>query len=256
MSQDRKKRAGTKRRRAAALPDWIAGLFGYRELLRMGHLQRKDDLNLGLGWLYYALARILRPAQVVVIGSWRGFVPMVFARALQDNAESGEVLFIDPSLTDGFWKNRKAVARHFRSYGITNIRHLLMTTQEFVQSREYRALREIGIVFIDGYHTHEQAKFDYLAFAGLLAADGLILFHDTKEFDVSHRYGRKHAYVRTVRNYMEELQREPQLQVLDLPFGGGVALVRRVPARLASPPTPRRKPRRPASRKPGRRIRK
>ena len=42
------------------LDAWIADLFRHPELLRMGHDQRSEDLNLGLGWLYYGLARVQR----------------------------------------------------------------------------------------------------------------------------------------------------------------------------------------------------
>ena len=43
------------------MQDWIDNLFQEPKLLRMGHSQRLDDLNLGLGWLYYGLVRIARP---------------------------------------------------------------------------------------------------------------------------------------------------------------------------------------------------
>ena len=81
-------------------PDWITRLFEHPDLLRMGHHQRAEDQNLGMGWLYYAFGRMIRPRLAVVIGSWRGFVPLMIAKALQDNLESGEVVFIDPSLAD------------------------------------------------------------------------------------------------------------------------------------------------------------
>ena len=71
------------------MTDWIARLLERPDLQGMGHGQRVEDLNLGLGWLYYALARLLRPRIVVVIGSYRGFAPLVFGRALADNQESG-----------------------------------------------------------------------------------------------------------------------------------------------------------------------
>ena len=76
--------------------EWIARLFEHPDLLRMGHSQSAADLNLGLGWLYYAFGRFLRPRRAVVIGSWRGFVPLVIAKALQDNQEPGEVVFVEP----------------------------------------------------------------------------------------------------------------------------------------------------------------
>lgn len=60
---------------AAAAPDdltaWIARLYRHPDLLRMGHNQSAEDLNLGLGWIYYGFARLLRPARAVVIGSRR-----------------------------------------------------------------------------------------------------------------------------------------------------------------------------------------
>ena len=65
---------------AAELSAWIARVYANPELRRMGHNQRLEDLNLGLGWLYYGFARLVRPARAVVIGSWRGFVPLVIAK--------------------------------------------------------------------------------------------------------------------------------------------------------------------------------
>jgi hypothetical protein len=60
------------------LDAWIARLLADDEMVTMGHHQRRADLNLGMGWLYYGFARLVRPKQVVVIGSWRGFVPPWF----------------------------------------------------------------------------------------------------------------------------------------------------------------------------------
>src|SRR5262245_1136215 len=119
---------------ALSLTDWVAVLFQNSDLTRMGHFQRVEDANLGLGWVYYGLARVMRPSAVVVIGSYRGFVPLVLARALAENSEGGQVYFIDPSLVDDFWKDAARVRDHFASYGVTNIQHFLMTTQQFVES--------------------------------------------------------------------------------------------------------------------------
>ena len=65
-------------------------------MLRMGHCQTIEDLNLGMGWLYYGYTRLLRPQKIVVIGSWRGFTPLIFGKALADNGNNGVVHFIDP----------------------------------------------------------------------------------------------------------------------------------------------------------------
>lgn len=207
---------------------WVQELYANEDFLRMGHFQRLEDHNLGLGWLYYSLVRVIRPRVVIVIGSWRGFAPLVFGKALGDNLEKGEVIFIDPSLVDDFWKDAQSVKSHFKSFGVTNINHFLMTTQQFVESETYKDLSDIGIVFIDGYHSKEQAKYDYNAFQHLLSEDGIILLHDSVSSCNSKIYGKDKAYEHQVKYFIDELNQKKELQVFDFPFDRGVTLVRKL----------------------------
>ena len=220
---------------AEDLTGWIAQLYEDPELLRMGHNQRADDLNLGLGWLYYGLARILRPRHVVVIGSYRGFVPLVLAKGLSDNLEPGEVTFVDPSLVDDFWKDQRTVDEYLRDLGVDNLRHHLTTTQEFVETAAYRELEQIGLVFIDGHHSAEQARFDYRAFGDRLAPRGIVLFHDSMIRRPSNMYGIEGRYDIRVKDFVDELKCDPGLQVFDLPFGTGLTLVRKLDGAAAEP---------------------
>jgi len=206
--------------------DWLEQFCAHPELLRMGHLQRAEDRNLGLGWLYYALIRILRPRNVGCIGSWRGFVPLVLGRGLHDNTEGGEVTFIDPSLVDGFWEDPARTKEWFNGFDLDNIRHYQMTTQEFAVSEHNRALRDIGLLFVDGYHSAEQARFDHTTFADRLTADAMVLFHDSVATRPSARYGHDRIYEHTVKHYIDDLRRRTDLQVMDFPFASGVTLVR------------------------------
>ena len=135
--------------------DWLAKVFDFPDLARMGHHQRVADSNLGLGWIYYGLARVVRPRTAVVIGSYRGFVPLILGKALADNRDGGQVIFIDPSFVDDFWKNAEAVREHFARFEVTNVCHFLMTTQRFAQSKAYETLDRVGMVFVDGHHTEE-----------------------------------------------------------------------------------------------------
>jgi predicted O-methyltransferase YrrM len=214
--------------REAGLTQWIARLFEHPGLLRMGHNQRAEDLNLGLGWLYYSLVRLLKPRRAVVIGSYRGFVPLVLGRAVQDNLESGEVTLIDPSMVDDFWKNPEAVQEYFRDFGLENVRHFQMTTQQFVQSEAYRQLGEVGVLFVDGYHSEEQVAFDYDAFKDLLAPRGIALFHASMVLRPSEIYGAERAYEIRVKSFIDRLRQDPGLQLFDIPFGTGVTLLRKV----------------------------
>jgi predicted O-methyltransferase YrrM len=209
------------------MKDWLGKLLDFRDLTRMGHLQRVEDLNLGLGWIYYALARVIRPKKVVVIGSYRGFVPLVLGKALADNLDGGQVIFIDPSFVDDFWRNAEAVRAHFARFEVTNVQHFLMTTQQFAQSETYRSLGRVGIVFVDGYHSEEQARFDYETFEGLLDDDAVVLFHDTARSRFSRFYGAQRAYQHSVQAFIDQLKQDATLQVFDLPFDQGVTLVRK-----------------------------
>lgn len=206
---------------------FIRRLFADPEMLRMGHHQRADDLNLGLGWIYYALGRVLRPRQAVVIGSWRGFVPAIIGKALLDNgADAGVVTFIDPSLADRFWQDPAATATHFEALGAPNVRHHRHTTQSFIETPEHAALGPVGLLMIDGWHTAEQARFDYLAFVDKLEPDAIVLLHDSLRERDSTFYGVDRPYRHTVKRFVERLAMDPGLEVLTLPFGAGLTLVR------------------------------
>lgn len=210
--------------------EWLKALLSEPTLQKMGHGQTEADLNLGLGWLYYAQVRILRPKHVVCIGSWRGFAPMVLAKGLADNGENGRVTFIDPSMVDDFWADADKTRKWFASFGLDNIDHFRYTTQEFVQTEAYSQLQPIGVLFVDGFHSAEQARFDHEAFAHSMAPESCILFHDGVRRKKSGIYGADRMYVHTVCDYIEELRARADLQVMDFPLADGVAMVsRRVP---------------------------
>lgn len=213
------------------LTAWIERLFRDRAMTKMGHAQRPEELDLGLGWIYYGLARLAKPERVVVIGSHRGFAPMVFARALADNGTGGRVAFIDPSLVDDFWTEPARVTAHFAAYGLDNIDHHRSTTQAFVESPAWHDLgRSVGVVLVDGLHTEEQARIDHQAFEPRLAAGGYCLFHDSVRERTSRIYGADRAYRHTVKHYMDTLRADPAYEVLALPFGDGLCIVRRAGA--------------------------
>lgn len=211
------------------LTAWIENLFRDPALAAMGHAQRPERLDLGLGWIYYGLARLARPQRVVVIGSHRGFAPMVFARALADNEEGGRVVFVDPSMVDDFWTDPSRVKSHFAEQGLDNIDHHLSTTQAFAGSTAWHQLeRTVGIVLVDGYHTEEQARIDHEVFEPLVVPGGFCLFHDSVRERTSRIYGEDRPYRHTVKRYMDTLRADPAFEVLALPFGDGLCIVRRV----------------------------
>jgi predicted O-methyltransferase YrrM len=212
---------------AESLDSWIRRVLSDPDLTRMGHAQKPETADLGLGWIYYGLARVINPPRAVVIGSFRGFVPLVIARALADNGSGASVEFVDPSLVDDFWSDADRVQSHFRQFGLTNVRHHRMTTQEFVKSEAYRTLDGVELAFIDGYNSYEQAKFDFEALEPLVSARGAWLFHDSIRIRPTRIYGPDKVYEHRVRDLMVELRANPAFQVFDVPYGDGLTLVRR-----------------------------
>ena len=111
-------------------PDLIRGIF--RDAKPLGHHEDPAKGNLGFGFLYYSLARMLRPRHVLVIGSGFGFSVVCFGLGLKDNGR-GRLSFVDPSysiLTDGpfktvggtsQWHDPAQGASHFARFGLEDI---------------------------------------------------------------------------------------------------------------------------------------
>jgi len=210
--------------------DWLEKVFSHPELMMMGHGQRLEDRNLGLGWLYYALVRLLRPRTAICIGSWRGFVPIILGQGLKDNNEGGKVVFIDPSMVDDHWTDSNRTQAWFAELGQDNIQHYRMTTQEFLISDAFKNLGSVDLLFVDGFHSEEQARFDHEAFEPLLSEGAMILFHDSVRKITSYMYGPEKHYEHTVVDYIDKLKLRDDLQVMDFSCDQGVTLVQRVVA--------------------------
>jgi predicted O-methyltransferase YrrM len=207
------------------LPQLIESMAKQPDLWEMGHDQKPETQDLGLGWLYYGLARSLRPSRVVVIGSWRGFVPMLLAQALQDQGKGGELLFIDPSFVDDQWTGD--VEAYFASYGLHCIRHFRETSQQFLAADRLPPA-SIDMLFIDGYHSAEQCRLEFEGFAPLLSSRAMTLFHDSTSRMKTSIYGKENTYIHSVWRYIEELRQRPDLEILNLDIAQGIALVQRL----------------------------
>ena len=84
----------------------------------------------------------------------------------------------------------------FRSIG-----HYRLTTQEFVASLARERLGDVGLLFIDGLHTYEHARFDHEAFAACLTDDAVVvLFHDSVRIRTSRMYGVDRPYQHRVKD--------------------------------------------------------
>ena len=173
---------------AAAQPTLSFNEFSDRVLAYAEPLsQNTGSRDLGFGWMYYGMARNLRPDVAIVIGSARGFVPLCVARALQD-AQHGEVVFIDPAYRGsgdpawdgrGHWEHATEVEKWFDLFGLSKrIAHLKMRSDDALPVvRELTTGKRVGLLVIDGAHTYEQSLRDFDSYTPLMT-DGVVLFHD------------------------------------------------------------------------------
>ena len=164
------------------------------------------DENIGFGYIYYGLARALRPKNVCVIGSKAGFSVICFALGLKDNAgtrikevscwdtelseegQLGKVFFVDPSLSSerndrnhwygiGFWDNEERTKEHWERFGVeTIVQHYKLTSAGFLKHSD--CPKDIDLLYIDGDHSFEGITHDFNEFYDSLSKDAVILAHD------------------------------------------------------------------------------
>jgi predicted O-methyltransferase YrrM len=198
-----------------------------------GHREDAKTLNLGFGYLYYGLARSLRPKHTLVIGSGYGFSVVCFALGMKDNG-LGRLSFVDPSyslLKDGplatlggrgTWSNEEAVDRHFARFGVEHlVTHYKMRNDEFFPQYHQLNLPPLDLAFIDGSHAYRDVRYDFLETLGHSRKNTYILLHDT---NIYIRELLAHA---GVKKWMKVIKKQKEyFEVVNFPFSSGVALVR------------------------------
>ncbi len=199
----------------------------------LGHHEDRGNLNIGFGFLYYGLVRTLRPAHVVVIGSGFGFSVVTLALGLNDNGE-GTLSFVDPSYSlvkngplqtiggTSQWNEPEKVRAHFSRFGVeSRVEHYKMTSEAFFTDYASRDLPPIDIAFIDGNHSYDDVRHDFVAAMRHMRKGGFILLHDT------NIYVREFVGHAGVKKWLREIQRETEwFEAVDFPMASGVALVR------------------------------
>lgn len=140
--------------------------------------------QLGLGLIHYSLIANNKPKNILVIGSMRGFIPAIIAKACED-INFGKVDFVDADLEEGqknnwggigFW-GKINTKEHFSKIGVEKRIHVhLMTSQAFAKKNPQKKYQYI---YIDGDHSYRGVSSDYKLFFPKLEKDGLMLFHNT-----------------------------------------------------------------------------
>jgi len=152
-----------------------------------GYEGQNIDFNkgqLGFGLLHYALIQNLKPKNILIVGSLKGYIPAIVAMACKDN-QFGQVDFVDAGYDDeekgknwqgiGLWKKINP-KEYFSKIGVQNyIKTHVMTTAEFAKKDPKKKYQYI---YIDGDHSYHGVKLDYKLFYSKLEKGGLMSFHD------------------------------------------------------------------------------
>lgn len=198
----------------------------------IGHHEDPGRLNLGFGFLYYALARSLRPRHIVVIGSAFGFSVVCLGLALRDNG-AGQLTFVHRSqamchgrFKEGegasHWDDPAQVRAHFARYGLEEVvTHFSATSADFFDAYEEHGLPPIDMGFIDGNHAFGQVRQDFIDVTRHTHRNSYLLMHDTN-LQVRELIGQS-----GVRRWLQVVKRDREcFEVVNFPFSSGVALVR------------------------------
>ncbi|MFA5490562.1 MAG: hypothetical protein WC284_15350 [Candidimonas sp.] len=200
-----------------------------------GLSQGVDHDNLGLGYIYYGLTRMIKPKTIVCIGNLYGFVPYMFALAIKHNG-FGKITFIDANLDEtvddiswngeGFWG--KGGTGIFSYLGV-DVEVIIDKTQNIKWSSP------IDICYIDGQKdldglTHDWEKFgtlsNYVLFYGYsYLSDGIRIGY---EYDTNwHQY--MNDVGKTIMNYqVNEFVNQIEDDHISIPIGGGITIVDRI----------------------------
>ena len=212
-------------------PELIQDIFEFAKPL--GHNEIHNSLNLGFGFLYYGTVRALRPNHALVVGSGFGFSVVCLALGLKDNGR-GVLTFVDPSYDvlkhgpqrtvggRGYWSEPEKVKRHFGRFGVDEwITHFKMTNREFFPSYDMLSLPKVDLAFVDGNHSLENVKYDFLEILRRSKTNTYVFLHDT------NIYIREMVRNSGVKRRLKFVRVKTELfETIDFPFSSGVAMVR------------------------------
>ena len=210
--------------------DLIQDIFRFAKPL--GHHQKPANLNLGFGFIYYGIVRALRPNHVVVIGSGFGFSVVCFALGLKDNAK-GRLSFVDPTYDvfkqgpfktvggRGNWNDPGSVSKHFEQFGVRDwVTHYKLEAEEFFPRFETLGLPKIELAFVDGNHSYDHVRYDFLEVLKHAKKNTYVFLHDT------NIYIREIVRNSGVRRWLKLIKRQKEcFEMIDFPFASGVAIV-------------------------------
>ncbi|MFX1451707.1 MAG: class I SAM-dependent methyltransferase [Promethearchaeota archaeon] len=121
--------------------------------------------------LLFNITRELKAQHVVEIGLGDGNSSLIFLLALKETGGMLSSIEVTP---------REKAIKRIRNAGLENYWNLIQGYSQDVVSK--LAKKPIDILLIDGKHSYNQCKLDYLLYSPLVKSGGYIIFHDSSNF--------------------------------------------------------------------------
>lgn len=191
------------------------------------HNNDYNNQNLGFGLLHYAFIRNIRPENILVIGSQRGYVPAICGLACKDEGY-GSVDFVDAGYsTDephawgglGIWKTAKS--DYWKPINCEKI-----ITLYNVRLDEFKTKKIYDYIYIDGDHSYEGVKKDFEICKKILKLGGYMTFHDVS-VEKDTQYGKC-----GVKDFWNDLKKDVSeskcFEFMEFPYSAGLGFCRKI----------------------------
>jgi hypothetical protein len=177
------KRNFVRQRRLLQFGDIGGIISNFASLYGSGHGLSAETF--GLTMLYYSLAHVLKPTNILIIGTGEGTVPVIFAEAMRDLHELGNskqhrysISVVDANFdSQSGTRNSTSYDRMTSEY--PEIRIFQNFSQQIPSLVKAGLIPRPNIVMIDGDHSAVVALQDFLMIEFLLEEPSAVLIHDT-----------------------------------------------------------------------------
>ncbi len=177
----------------------------------------------------YDLVAMLRPQNIVELGTWMGDSFFTFCQAVQEERINTTCYAVDhwkgdaqtgPAGFHVFEMVQQHCMEHYQSFAYLMRSEFAAAALEFGPST-------IDLLHIDGFHSYENARQDFLTWFPLVRDGGVVLFHDIKiHSSLDHsNFG--------VWKLWEELKKQHETREFRNGYGLGVLIKGQLPALAA-----------------------
>ena len=123
-----------------------------------------------------------KPQKIVELGSYYGCSAFAFLQAIKDKSLDSEFYGIDTWQGDNFTKKdyQEDIYTHYKRIQDTcfHNQNANMVRMTFGKAIEMFVDKSIDLLHIDGSHTYEDVKHDFLLWKDKVREDGVVFFHD------------------------------------------------------------------------------